>query len=170
VLPADAGSAEMHGQAQVVSYEASLTEDLPRAASEPERVALGITLANVGQVVVDGVFARDGRLGGLGLVMAADFEQAPGWDPSPLRPGERREFLFDAETPPIDACAAAMAAQANPHHGLIAVALTIVSSAGAWALADIDVAVTCVGQPVDAVSTPPARDAAVPPGDAYRVP
>jgi hypothetical protein len=127
----------------VVTSRASLTEDLPTGERASERLVVGITILNVGEVPVENVFVRDGRVGWLGMVMDAGFALDPASDNSPLAPGEGRELLFGADVVPLGVCTTALGAQPNPHHGLVSVALTLLSSGGAWALAGIDVAVTC---------------------------
>lgn len=173
VLPLDGGGASavaMQGRAHIVSSEASLTEDLTRAGGELLRVDLRIDIANVGDgdagEDIDRVFTRDGRVGWLGMAVVADFVRAPGWDPRPIAPGETRAMLFAADVFPLGVCTRAMVGEANPHHGLVTIGLTLLTSAGAWAFAGIDAAVTCAGEWGDAA--PPTWTPPVQAGDAGR--
>jgi hypothetical protein len=160
VLPPDGGSTQGTARAQVVASRASLTEDPPRVDQPPEQVVVGITLLNVGEAPVENELIRDGRVGWLGVAMDANFVRAAAWDASPFAPGEQRELLFVADVVPLGVCTSATIALPNPHHGLVTVGLTLLSSGGAWALAGIDAAVTCTTgtAPPSAPPKPPSGD------------
>lgn len=148
VLPTDdGGDGHPTGHARIVSSEAALTEDPSRVGSGTERIGLTVDIANVGQVGVDRVVARDGRVAWMGLALATDFllDPAPPSDAAPIAPGETRRVRFAADVIPLGVCTAQVMETVNPHHGLVTIGLTVVSSAGAWAMAGVDAAVTCLG-------------------------
>src|SRR5262249_14433716 len=66
VLPPDGGTARLTSRAAVVASRASLTEDLPSGVEQPERIIVGITIANLGDGPVENVFVHEGRVDWLG--------------------------------------------------------------------------------------------------------
>jgi hypothetical protein len=125
----------------VSAVGATLAESVAQVAEEP--LQLEIEVANVGDVPVNAVDVREARLDWAGLDLALDFSLDPGADVSAIAPGETRSITFDATLFPLGLCTRDLAMQPNPHHGLVTMGATVVSSAGASALAGIDVAVTC---------------------------